>query len=229
MPTFEWMRGIDPTLVLAIVLVVGVATAYLVWTLSKKIVRWGFFAFYAGCGFAVLWLLQPLYPKTSVPYLVPAVGGVMFAMIVSMVRGKVMRIVGAIVVLGVAHVLATMWTGLDVGALVGGALPEVKAGASEERFTTVKEQLFPAIATKMAKRDGPRLPSGWLSEKPYAGTGLGKEVDAIRSKWSHPGWRSLLAMVLPQTKTQVDVWCPGGSVKAATDGLVLKERPVDGL
>lgn len=229
LPTFEWMRGVDPTLVLAIVLVAGVATAYLVWTLSKRIVRWGFFAFYAACGFGVLWLLQPLYPQTSVPYLVPAVGGLMFAMIVSMVRGRVMRIVGAVVVLGVAHVLATMWTGLDVGALVGGALPEAKAGAAEERFANVKEKLFPAIAKKMAKSSGPKLPPGWLSEKPYEGTGLGREVDAIRSKWSQTGWRSLLSMVLPQTQTQVDIWCPGGSVKAATDGLVLKERPVSGL
>lgn len=222
---FEWMRGVDPTLVLAIVIVAGVVSAYLVWTLSKKIVRWGFFAFYAACGFGVLWLLQPLYPKTSVPYLVPAVGGVMFAMIVSMVRSRVMRVAGAVVVLGVAHVLATMWTGLDVGALVGGALPEAKAGAAEEQFLKVKEQLFPAVAKKLAKRDGPRLPAGWLSEKPYEGTGLGREVEAIRSKWSHPGWRMLLSKVLPQTETQIDIWCPGGSVANATRGLTLKERP----
>ncbi len=219
------MRGVDATMVLAIVAVLGVASAYLVWTLSKKVVRWGFFTFYAACGFGVLWLLQPLYPKSSVPYLVPAVGGVMFAMIVSMVRSRVIRIVGAVVVLGVSHVLATMWTGLDVGALVGGALPEAKAGAAEQRFATVKERLFPAVAKKLAKRDGSRLPAGWLSEKPYAGAGMGREVDAIRAKWSHPGWRLLLSKVLPQTETQVDIWCPGGSAKAAADGLVLKERP----
>jgi len=221
----DWMKGLDPAALVAVVLVAGVVTAYLVWTLSKRIVRWGFFAFYTACGFGVLWLLQPLYPQTPVPYLVPAVGGVLFAMIVSMVRSRVMRIVGAVVVLVVAYILATMWTGLDAGALVAGAMPEVKAGQAEEIFAEVKQRKFPAVAKKLAKRDGPLLKAGWLSEKPYAGTGLGSDVKAIREKWSHPGWRLLLAAVLPQTATEVDIWCPGGSVAAATEGLVLKERP----
>ncbi|MCB8932031.1 MAG: hypothetical protein M9921_01720 [Fimbriimonadaceae bacterium] len=221
----EWMKGMDPTAVLAVVLVIAVVALYLVWTLSRKIVRWGFFAFYAACGFGVLWLLQPLYPRTPVPYLVPAVGGVLFAMIVSMVRSKVMRVVGAIVVLGVAHVLASMWTGLDVGALIGGAMPEVNAGQSAALFDTVKERKFPSIARKLAKRDGEPLPAGWLSEKPYAGFGLDADVRAIREKWSHPGWRVLLAQAVPQSATEVDLWTPGGSVTHATKGLVLKERP----
>lgn len=224
---FEWMKGLDPAALVAVVLVAFVVTAYLVWTLSKKIVRWGFFAFYCALGFGVLWMLQPLYPKTSVPYLVPAVGGVLFAMIVSMVRSKVLRIVGAVVVLVVAHILATMWTGLDAGALVAGAMPEAKAGQAQAIFDEVKERKFPAIAAKMAKREGPSLKAGWLSEAPYAGTGLGADVKAIRAKWSHPGWRMLLATVVPQTATEVDIWCPGGSVKQASEGLVLKERPVD--
>lgn len=224
LPT-EWVKGMDATGVLAVVILATVVALYLVWTLSRKIVRWGFFAFYAACGFGVLWLLQPLYPETPMPYLVPAVGGVLFAMIVSMVRSRVMRIVGAIVVLGVAHVLASMWTGLDVGSLVGGAMPEVNAGQSEELYKSVKELKFPAIAKKLAKRDGLPLPTGWLSEKPYAGFGLVKDVADIQAKWSHPGWRVLLAQILPQSATEVDIWCPGGSVARATQGLVLKERP----
>lgn len=225
LPT-QWMQGMDPTAVFAVVLLAVVVVAYLVWTLSRKIVRWGFFAFYAACGFGVLWLLQPLYPQTPIPALVPAVGGVMFAMIVSMVRSRVMRVVGALVVLVVAHILASMWTGLDVGALVGGAMPEVNAGRSEEMFETVQKRKFPSIARKLARRDGLPLPAGWLSDKPYAGFGLGEDVREIRKKWSHPGWRVLLGQVLPQTATEVDIWTPGGSVEEATEGLALKERPI---
>lgn len=105
MPQFQWPEW-DPAAIalpLGGVLLVGL---YCLWTISRKIVRWGYFAFYFLIGALLSAVFVPVSDQVGVAaYVVPFIGGFVFASVVMAIRAKVFRFVAGLMVLVIVNVL----------------------------------------------------------------------------------------------------------------------------
>jgi hypothetical protein len=82
------------------VLIGGVTVSlYLIWRLCRLVVAWGYFAMFFFFGAMASWALMP-----HAPVGVPVAGGLTFASAVSLIRVKIMKVVGAAAVLGAAGI-----------------------------------------------------------------------------------------------------------------------------
>lgn len=96
--------SVEPNVALITLVTLAVGGGYLVWRVSRKIVRVGYYLFYVCIGAAltgtVLFLTsQPVQPGAL------AIGGIGFSSLVMAIRSKVMRLIGGLTAIGVAITL----------------------------------------------------------------------------------------------------------------------------
>ncbi|MDQ2985095.1 MAG: hypothetical protein M3R13_00040 [Armatimonadota bacterium] len=84
----------------------GLPVLYLLWVAARRVVRWGFFAFYAlvGTGLSYVGLLSVNDGRAAtLPYCIAA--GVSFACVCSAIRARIARVVGILFVAAVVAMI----------------------------------------------------------------------------------------------------------------------------
>ena len=84
---------------------------YFGWVIARKAVRWGFFLLYGLIGFGVMFVLSKLYPGAPQQLWAQIFAAVSFASICMAVQSRIMRVVGAIIVVVLGYVAAHFFAG----------------------------------------------------------------------------------------------------------------------
>ncbi|HTQ10360.1 MAG TPA: hypothetical protein VMI31_09840 [Fimbriimonadaceae bacterium] len=211
----EWLKGLDPRIAGGAGLLAVGAIALIVFRVARRIVQLGYFVLYAVLGFGIVYGAS-VYATHSlqVPLAMPIVGGLAFATAASFVRAKLMRIVGAVMLVALCALAGKFWTeyagsnrqsDADNRALAAKGLDAAKAD-------------FADIARLLPKKDG-KIASGWIPADALRQSGIAPE---IKKRTETPAWHTWLTGLYDQEIQDLGLWTSGGTAEQAKKSLQLR-------
>lgn len=106
----DWAKSIDPSVGGYVGIAAMGVLGLVVFRVAKRIVALGYFMLYFFIGFAIGYGATVYATKSlSVPPTIPITSGLGFAVAASAIRAKLMRIVGAVMLVAVASLASQFW------------------------------------------------------------------------------------------------------------------------
>src|SRR5579862_2372061 len=107
----EWLKNLNPNVAgYASVAAIGVF-ALILFRIARRIVQLGYFVLYFFIGFGIVYAASVYTTRGfQVPLAMPIIGGLAFATAASVIRAKLMRIVGVVMLIFVFALAGQFWS-----------------------------------------------------------------------------------------------------------------------
>lgn len=214
----EFIQGLSPSVAGYGSVALIAVTCLIVWRVARRIVQLGYFLLYFFLGFAVVYAASAYTTRSlQVPLSIPIIGGLTFSAVASAIRAKLMRIVGAVMMVALFSLVGKTWTQYTKQE----ATPSnaEKAQAAKALLTAKKE--WEDLAPFLPKKGDGTIKPGFVSAEELQK--LGVEADfqkVVRNR----AWHTWLTGLYNEEQEDLAIWTPGGSVQQAKKGLQLKAK-----
>jgi hypothetical protein len=218
----DLLKGLDPNIAGYAGVGVIAVLALVVFRVARRIVMLGYFLLYFFIGFAVVFAASAYSTRSlQVPLFMPITGGLAFAVVANMIRAKLMRIVGMVMLIALASLIGKFWTQYTEASRPGGdkSVTAENARLAQEGLKTAKSE-FTDLLKYLPKKDG-KIAGGYISQDTLQKAGLEGDFKKVNQK---PAWHTWLTGLYEQESEDLGIWTAGGTPEQAKKSLKLKER-----
>jgi hypothetical protein len=197
--------------------------ALIVFRVARRIVQLGYFALYFFIGFGIVYTASAWSIKSlTVPLSMPIIGGLAFAAVASAIRAKLMRIVGAVMLVALCSLAGKFWSQYSAAHKPGGekSATEQNQKLAMEGLAAARKE-FGLIAQDLPHKNG-KIAPGFLNQDEMRRLGLDEPIEKVVQQ---PAWHTLLTGLYKEEKEELGIWTAGGSLEQAKKSLSLKPRP----
>jgi hypothetical protein len=213
----DWLKQVGPNVAgYATVAAIGVG-ALILFRVARRIVQLGYFALYFGIGFGVVFAASAYATKSlQVPLSMPIVGGLAFAAVASAMRAKLMRVVSAVMLIGLFSLAGKFWSQY---ADTRKSAPAENEQLAAHALAAAKED-FSAISRYLPHKSG-EIQAGYVSPDVLqkAGIEVPQKVEQKRA------WHTWLTGLYDQEVEDLGLWTSGGTAEEARKSLQIRSRP----
>lgn len=218
----DLIKNIDPNVAGYASVGVIAVLALVIFRIARRIVMLGYFVLYFFIGFAVVFAASAYATKSiQVPLSIPIIGGLAFAAVANMIRAKLMRIVGAIMLVSLFSLAGKFWTQYTEAQKPGGdkSATAVNAKLAQQGLKSAKGE-FGDLLKYLPQKNG-KVASGYISPDALEKAGINGDFKKVEQK---AAWHTWLTGLYDQEVEDLGIWTAGGTPEQAKKSLKLKER-----
>jgi hypothetical protein len=212
----DWLKQVGPNVAgYATVAAIGIGGLVL-FRVARRIVQLGYFLLYFFIGFGVVFAASAYATKSlQVPLSMPIVGGLAFAGVASAMRAKLMRVVSAVMLVGLFSLAGKFW------AQYADSRKSAPAGNDQLAMHALAaaKQDFDAIARNLPRKNG-EIQAGFISPEQLRKAG----IEVPQKVEQKPAWHTWLTGLYDQEVEDLGLWTSGGTLEEAKKGLRLKQE-----
>jgi hypothetical protein len=214
----DWLHQISPNAAGYASVAAIAVLALIVFRVARRVVMLGYFVLYFFIGFGIVYAASAWAIKSfQVPLSMPIIGGLAFAAVANAVRAKLMRLVGAIMLVFLFSLAGRFWSQYAQNSKAA----QAKNKDLAYNGLNVARNEFGALAQYLPSKNG-KIAPGWISPEALRKAGIQPDLKKVDEK---PAWHTWLTGLYNQETEDLGIWTPGGTPDQAKRGLQLKPKP----